>query len=308
MKAALLLGYLGVLALVNLGAVRIPVGAVGRQGRQEVKAKKKKIIFLAGGCSHEAGEHEYYAGCKLLSDALTKAMPGKFETVVYRDIWPQQKDAFENAAAIVMYTDGNAKHPVLSHLDQVDSMMKRGVGLVCLHYAIHVPVQKGASYFLDWLGGYYESSWSANPKWEARFTQIRDHPVTNGIKPFSLTEEWYYHLRFTDNRKNIMPVLSAVPPISDKEGIPPGNKYVRSEQGKLQDVAWVTERADGGRGFGFAGGHDHQSWMDDNYRKLVLNGIIWTAKIKVPDQGVHSKTPTAAELNNNLEVKPCAVK
>ena len=39
-------------------------------------------------------------------------------------------------------------------------------------------------------------------------------------------------------------------------------------------VAWAVERADGGRGFGFSGGHFKQGWGNDDQRKLVLNAIL----------------------------------
>ena len=51
-------------------------------------------------------------------------------------------------------------------------------------------------------------------------------------------------------------------------------------------MAWVTTREDGGRGFGVTGGHFHKSWQEDNFRKLVLNAILWIAHEDVPEGGV----------------------
>ena len=53
-------------------------------------------------------------------------------------------------------------------------------------------------------------------------------------------------------------------------------------------LAWAVERPDGGRGFGFTGAHTHKNWGDPNFRKLVLNAILWTAKLDVPSEGVES--------------------
>ncbi len=48
-------------------------------------------------------------------------------------------------------------------------------------------------------------------------------------------------------------------------------------------MAWAAERADGnGRGFGFTGAHFHRNWQNDDFRKLVLNAIAWTAHAEVP--------------------------
>ena len=38
------------------------------------------------------------------------------------------------------------------------------------------------------------------------------------------------------------------------------------------------------------------NWMNDDYRKLVLNAIVWAAHADVPSAGVLSKTPTEDEL------------
>ena len=45
---------------------------------------------------------------------------------------------------------------------------------------------------------------------------------------------------------------------------------------------WAVERPDGGRGVGFTGGHFHRNWRDDNFRKVVLNALLWICKVEVP--------------------------
>lgn len=72
-------------------------------------------------------------------------------------------------------------------------------------------------------------------------------------------------------------------------------------EGKKQHVAWAYQRPDGGRGFGFTGAHNHVSWKDDDFRKVVLNAILWTAKVEVPKDGCPSRTPTAEEIKANLD-------
>ena len=69
-------------------------------------------------------------------------------------------------------------------------------------------------------------------------------------------------------------------------------------------MAWAYQRPDGGRGFGFTGGHYHWNWGSDGFRTVVLNGIVWTAGLEVPAGGVPSKTPTFEELLQNLDKKP----
>ncbi len=72
------------------------------------------------------------------------------------------------------------------------------------------------------------------------------------------------------------------------------------EAGKPQATAWAWERPDGGRAFGFTGGHFHLGWGHDDQRKLLLNAILWTAGMDVPGKGVET-TLTAADLQMNLD-------
>ncbi|MCH2378941.1 MAG: NPCBM/NEW2 domain-containing protein, partial [Pedosphaera sp.] len=69
-----------------------------------------------------------------------------------------------------------------------------------------------------------------------------------------------------------------------------------------QHVAWAFERTNGGRGFGFTGGHNHLNWANDDFRKTVLNAIVWVARAEVPKGGVQSKL-VEKDLYANLDKK-----
>ena len=177
-----------------------------------------------------------------------------------------------------------------------------------LHYATGIFKGKQGDYFLDWTGGLFERDWSVNPHFNAEFTSLPDHPITRGVKPFAIEDEWYYNMRFPKDMSGVTPILAAIPPDATRKrpfGRYSGNAHVRARLGKPEYLAWVRVRPDGGRGFGFTGGHWQANWADDNFRKVVLNGIIWTAKLDIPADGVPSKRPTLAELEANLdEPKP----
>ncbi len=270
-------------------------------------AAEKKIVFIAGRPSHGPGEHEHRAGCLLLSSCL-KSVPG-VTSVVYSNGWPQDPRVLADAATIVIYSDGGEGHPALveDHLQQLDRLMKKGVGLACIHYATEPTKEKGEKEFLDWIGGAFEVNWSVNPHWDADFKKLPEHPVARGVEPFSVRDEWYFHLRFRDGMKGVTSLLSAVPDQSTtnrKDGPHEGNDAMREavRRQEPQTVAWVCTRPDGGRGFGFTGAHFHKNWGNDNFRKLVLNAIVWTAKVEVPNHGVESKI-TGDELQKNLDEK-----
>ncbi|MBI1930424.1 ThuA domain-containing protein [Candidatus Poribacteria bacterium] len=267
-------------------------------------AKNSKIVMVAGRASHNRGAHEHVAGCSLLARLLNENMNG-VEAVVHRG-WPENPSAFENAAAIVVYSDGGGGHMLIPHLDQVAVLMERGVGLAVMHYAVEIPKGKPGDCLLQWIGGYFETHWSINPHWVAEFTSFPEHPVARGMKPFTLADEWYYHMRFREKMVGVTPLLSAVAPESTlqrPDGPHSGNPDVRRAVANKepQHLAWCVEREDGGRGFGFTGGHFHNNWAIDELRKFMLNAIVWTAKVEVPEGGVFTPTPTQEELDAYLD-------
>lgn len=262
-----------------------------------------RIVFIAGRASHGSGAHEHPAVCALLADLLNTHVDG-VEVIVHQG-WPQDSNIFKNAAAVVVYSDGGAGHLIIPHLDEVTQLMKQGVGLAMLHYAVEVPKGDPGNRFLEWIGGYFETHLSVNPHWTAEFTSFPGHPITQGLEPFSLEDEWYYHMRFCENMQGVTPVLSAIAPASTLErpdGPHSGNPHVRKSVAnkELQHLGWCVEREDGGRGFGFTGGHFHSNWGHEQLRKFILNAIVWTAKVQVPVGGISTPAPTPDELDSYL--------
>ena len=169
--------------------------------------------MVAGRPSHGPGEHEFRAGCLLLEKCLAEACP-QLVTAVYTGGWPTDPTAFDNADAVFFFADGGGGHPVLqrNRLAQIDALAKRGVGIACLHYAVEVPKEKGGPQFLDWIGGYFETHWSVNPHWSSPRRELAEgHPITRGVKPFEINDEWYYHMRFREPAEGLTMILTAVP-------------------------------------------------------------------------------------------------
>jgi len=274
-------------------ALAVALLATAGCARQE---ERKKIVFIAGADSHGYAQHCHYAGCRLLAERLQSAMSAQVQTHVARG-WPREAAVLEGAAALVIYCD--AGEWVARRVAELDRLTKNGAGLACLHYTLDTTNRAARTLLLERIGGYFEEHWSVNPTWEAAFKTLPTHPVTRGVRPFTLADEWYFHMRFREPMDGITPVLTAVPPAITREqpdGPRTGNPAVRARRGLAEHVAWVYQRPDGGRGFGFTGGHSHWNWAHDDYRKLVLNAIAWVAKLEVLPDGIPSKTPTVEEL------------
>jgi len=169
-----------------------------------------------------------------------------------------------------------------------------------------VPDQAGRE-FKEWIGGHYENGFSVNPIWDANYEMLPRHPITSGVKPFTTKDEWYFNMRFLDGMKGVTPILVAKPGDATRDGpyVYPKRPYphIQAAKGRDEIMMWAVERADGGRGFGYTGGHFHINWGNDQQRKVILNALVWLAKADVPKNGVESKV-TEAELMANLDPKP----
>jgi len=164
-------------------------------------AADKKIVIVAGKPSHGPGDHEFRAGALLIKSCLDK-FPG-VNVVVASNGWPAKMEdgkriddnsAFDGADAIMIFADGGGGNPAIKddHLKVLGDLMRKGVGLGCYHYAVEIPKDKGGPEFTEWIGGFYEDKWSTNPHWDADIKSFPAHPITRGVKPFHVVDEWYY--------------------------------------------------------------------------------------------------------------------
>lgn len=299
----------------------------GGAGEDKVSTSKKKALLLAGNPSHGFGAHDHLSGCSLLAKLLNAS--GLVDAKVHslkNDGWPKP-EAIEAANTIVIYSDGGGGHPFNGHLDELAARTAKGTGIVCIHYGVETTIGKPGQAFIDWTGGYFEPNYSVNPHWQAYYRSLPKHPTTSGVKPFSTHDEWYYNMRFREKMEGVTPILTDLPPattlvVLDKDGkivmeekdgkkVPKlsrpenahnNNPHARKavlEDKSPQHTAWATQRADGGRGFGCSGGHDHWNWGNPQFRKLILNAIVWTSGTDVPADGVPAGKVTIEDLLQN---------
>lgn len=286
-------------------AAVLPLGLLSALilGSGAVHAEEKKVVFVAGTPSHGYGAHEHNAGCLLLSDLLNKHHDGA-TSEVFRNGWPDDPDALDGADSIVIFADGGGRHPALPHLDQLEAMIDDGIGFVIIHWAF--PSGVADDEWVKWLGGNKEPNWSVNPHWIMKDPELGDHPINNGVEPYTINDEWYYHMRFRENMEGITPILSAHPPKEtlNRGGTFGSNPHVRAavlERGEIQHMAWAYERENGGRSFGFTGGHWHWNWGHPMFRRQVLNAIAWTAGADIPEGGIPAGNVTFEDLLENQD-------
>ena len=274
-------------------------------GATSEAADKAKVVFISGKPSHGRLAHEHRAGNMILAKGLNESGLPIEAVVVPHYGYPKDESILNGADTIVIFCTGHGGHVLNPKLKQFDALMKKGTGVVMIHWATEAIKGDPGNKFLEWMGGFCDLNWSVNPHWTPNF-KAQKHPIWNGVKPFSVNDEWYYHMRFVKDLKGVTPILTDVPlakTLKRPDGARSGNPAVRKAvaNGESQHVAWAYERPDGARGFGFTGGHVHMNWQHDDNRKLMLNAILWTANVEIPKDGVPSKTPTKEEMHSNLD-------
>jgi hypothetical protein len=284
-------------------------------GAHSAAAADKKIVIIAGKISHGPGDHEFRAGSLLLQRCLNEQKGIHAE--VYSNGWPTKVEGgktvddnsvFEGASAVLIYADGGGGHPAIQadHMKVLDGLAAKKVGLGFAHYGVEVPKGDPGAAMHRWVGGYYEHQFSVNPMWEPDFKTFPKHPITRGVKPFQVRDEWYFNMRWVPESKGVTPILVATPSDKVRQGpyvYPQGPyEHIVKDSGRAETMMWAYDRKDGGRGFGFTGGHRHVNWGDDNFRKAVLNALVWSAHGNVPRKGIPS-TVDPEELKQNMDPK-----
>jgi type 1 glutamine amidotransferase len=268
-------------------------------------ASLAKIVLIAGSTSNKPGQHEYFAGCALMMDWLKK-VPG-VAPVLVAEGWPKNEAVLDGAKVVLLFLDGGDK---LSFLEptrwaRLQALAEAGTGFVVLHQGIDCPADKAAA-FKDWFGAAFQSDIGCRGHWDVKFDAVPTHEITHGMVPFELLKDgWLYNLHFAE--KGVTPVLTCSMPDSSRK-----TAAAKANSGRSETVAWAYERANGGRSFGFTGCDLHANWADANQRLLMLNAILWTAKLPIPATGTPSEaTPEALKKNWDRKVflkKPAVAK
>ena len=169
------------------------------------------------------------------SPSASREVPGlKIEVVL--NGWPKDENVFDGADAVVFYMDGGAKHEVVQEggrrLDLIDDWAKKGVGIGCMHYGVEVVADQAGEEFKRWIGGHYEHMFSCNPMWEPKFAKFPEHPITRGVKPFAIKDEWYFNMRFVDG-------LDAATSASEPDGLKFTPILVAAPSDEVRDGPYV---------------------------------------------------------------------
>jgi hypothetical protein len=276
------------------------------------------IYFMAGPKDHAwPSRHETEKDLLVLQrclDSVTNITGAKIVTrFIYKRTALDIED-MKDAAAIVIessaeYSSPDRTHPlfppsgdnkksyskeVLNYLRQVDSLHNAGMGIIVLHWAVAAENQKAFSLYASWFGGGYIPGYSQNPLGQWTITPIdggrkdpikserkhpagagREHPILRGVGPWTCKDEVFSRFMVIPEDPHRTDLLMGAAPKTNQGPVP------------ARCITWAYE--DGKARALLYGGMDyHSALMVDNYRRFLLNAIVWAAGIDVPEGGVKS--------------------
>jgi putative heme-binding domain-containing protein len=221
-------------------------------GAPEPPAKTRpiRVVLVAGRKDHGPGEHDYPAWQKAWKELLSAADDVQIGTAWD---WPTADD-LKSADVLVFYQQGMWTP---TRAKDIDAFLKRGGGLVYLHYAVDGgPDAPGFAQRigLAWKGG---ASKFRHGLLELGFETGDRHPIGRNLAKVKFVDESYWQL--VGDRSRIKVLASGV------------------EDGQPQPLFWTLE-PNQGRVFVSILGHYSWTFDDPLFRVLLLRGIAWAAK------------------------------
>ena len=225
---------------------------------------ERKVLFIAKKPDHPFGTHMYEHTLKMLASCARKV---KGVEAVVSVGWPKDRKVLEGVKTIVVYSSPAAE----LLLDgpgsrELDGLMKKGVGLMTIHWASSV-FDKNLKRLGDRWIGYLGGTWVSNVGLSTGKSPLKqllpEHPICRGWKEYELHDEFY-----------LDPTIKAARPLIEV-----------TTAGKNVTVGWVHERKDGGRAFATTLGHFYKNFQIEAFRRMIINGILWTAHVEVPKSG-----------------------
>ncbi|MFT5094427.1 MAG: type 1 glutamine amidotransferase [Porticoccaceae bacterium] len=230
-----------------------------------------KVLFIGKKLDHPFATHMYLHTGEMLAECLK--LSGNIKTVV-SDGWPEDAGDLEGVRTIVLYMTPAADFLLDGpHRAEFEAMMKRGVGLVTLHWASSVQQKNLERIGETWMG-YLGGTWVSNVGLHTGKSPLRqlapEHPISRGWEEYEIHDEYYLNPTIGEGATPILQVMALDKPVV---------------------VGWAFERPGGGRSFGTTLGHYYRNFQREPFRRMVVNSILWTAKVDVPELGARVDLP-----------------
>ncbi len=294
--------FLGHLVFLLKGSILILIIFLGLP-LKEASAQSTKVIYFMAGLKDHAGpsRHETEKDLLVLQRCLDSVSNVKGVKIVTKFIYGRTAldiEDMKDVAAIVIESSAESSsakrtHPLFppsgdnkrgyskeveDYLNQVDSLHKNGMGIVVLHWAVAADNQKAANLQWNWFGGGFIPGYSNNPLGMWKITPIQNakkHPVLQGVGSWTYKDE-------------IFSKFMVVPEDPYRTNLLMG-EAAKTNQGPVDSrcITWAYEKGQS-RALLFGGMDYHAALLKEDYRRFLLNAIVWAAGIEVPKGGVAS--------------------
>lgn len=261
-----------------------------------------KVIYFMAGIKDHAGpsRHETEKDLLVLQRCLDSVSNIKGVKIVTRFSYKRTAldiNDMKDAAAIVIESsaEGSSKDrvdplfppgenrrtytkEVLDYLNQVDSLHKAGMGVVVLHWAVAATNHRAANLYRSWFGGGFVEGYSHNPLGMWTVTPIQSgkkHPIMRGVGAWTYKDEIFSRFMVIPQDPHRTDLLMGEAPKTNQGSASP------------RCITWAYEEGLS-RGLIYGGMDYHSALLNDNYRRFLLNAIVWAAGIDVPKGGVKS--------------------
>lgn len=257
--------------VLRLGGVLVILLILGVVPANAAEPSRRLLLVGQGPDGHPAETHEYVAGLRVLARCLEPVAGLEMTTARADGAWKEGPELIGRADGVVLYLAEGAKWATAdpARLRALQALLKRGGGLVVLHWAMGTREAGPVADFVKLAGGCHGGP---DRKYAVVETTAepagKDHPVLAGIRDFKVKDEFYYRLKLATPEQSVTPLLRV------------------TIAGQKEMIAWCWERPDGGRSFGFSGLHFHSNWQLPEYRRFVAQGVLWTLKLPVPAGGL----------------------
>jgi type 1 glutamine amidotransferase len=241
------------------------------------------LIVGQGPDGHPPTTHEFMPGARVLAELLKPYKNLQASVVNSDEPWTDGPKLIDQADGIVMLVTQGAQWMQMEpeRHAAIKRLAARGGAIAALHWSVGAKDAKYIQGQLDLLGA---TRGGPQRKYLVLATELKrvapDHPILGGIGDFKIYDEIYYAL---DRVPGIQPLFTA------------------RIDGKDEMAAWSWERPDGGRSFGFVGLHFHSNWQLPEYRRFVVQGVLWSLKLPITAGGVNVNIDSKKlELNGVL--------
>lgn len=227
------------------------------------------VLLVGSKPDHPYATHMYELECRLLAACLEKNDGLQSQLV---PAWPPTEEQLRLARSVVFYS-APAGSVLLAdaHRDHFAKLMKRGVGFVAIHWGTGVGYDKVSEsqvrrdQFKSWLGG-----WFRRPPCGIQVTRTdlkvvnKQHHIAQGWEEWKIHDEFYLNPVIHERATPLLQVTL---------------------EGKHHTVGWTMQREDTGRSVGITLGHFHHNFARNGFRRMLVNAIMWSAKVDIPEGG-----------------------